>query len=102
MTSGFNDNLQAILSELEATRVHEEELLSRLAALIEDSAADMPEHIAEVCDQAKDVFGEDAASFLGSTNRELRGQMPLRVAQEPEGAESVKDLLARISYGVYS
>lgn len=62
----------------------------------------MPEHIAEVCNAAKDVLGEDAASFLGISNPELRGQMPLRVAREPKGVDSVKDLFARVSYDVYS
>jgi uncharacterized protein (DUF2384 family) len=102
MAAGSNDSLRTILTDLQAVRATEEELLSRLAALINHQAVDMPQHLAEVCSQAKDVFGLGAAAFLGTPNSNLHGQMPLLVAQEPHGAEEVKELLARIAYGTYS
>ena len=102
MATGSNDVIQKILTDLEAVRATEKELLSRLTALIDHQAVDMPQHLAEVCNEAKDVFGPEAAAFLGTPHPKMHGQMPLLVAQEPQGAQEVKDLLARIAYGVCS
>lgn len=82
-------------------RATERELLAKLEALIDHQAPDIPQYLAEVCIQAKDVFGLEAASFLGMPNQKLHGQMPLLVAREPQGVQVVKDLLARIAYDVY-
>ena len=102
MATGSNDDLQTILTDLQAVRATEEDLLSRLAALIDHQAIDTPPHLAEVCNQARDVFGLEAAAFLGTPNPKMPGQMPLLLAPEPQGAQEVKALLARIAYGVYS
>lgn len=102
MATGSNDVIQKILTDLEAVRATEKDLLLRLAALIDHQPLDMPQHLAEVCIQAKDEFGLDAAAFLGTPNPKLHGQMPLLVAREPQGAQEVKDLLARIAYGLCS
>lgn len=88
MATGSNDDLQTILTDLQAVRATEEDLLSRLAALIDHQAIDTPPHLAEVCNQARDVFGLEAATFLGTPNPKMHGQMPLLVAQEPQGSRA--------------
>ena len=101
MTAGSNGSLQTILADLKTVRATEKELLSRLAALVDHQLMDMPRHLAEVCNEAKDMFGPEAAAFLATPHPRMHGQMPLLVAQEPQGAQEVKDLLARIAYGGY-
>lgn len=95
-----HENLEAILSELATTRAREHELLLRMAELVDDPAPDLPLHVAQVLARARELFGRDAALFLSTPHWELGHQMPIRVAQDTEGARRVGELLARISYGI--
>lgn len=100
MTREECNSLAAILSELAAVRDRENELLSRLTKLLNTPSPDMPAHLAKVCAQAIELFAEDAARFLTTPHWELQGQRPILVAQTPDGAGRVEDLLARITYGI--
>lgn len=100
MTIEAGNRLAAILMELTAVRERENELLSRLTALLATPPPDMPAHLAKVCAQALELFEEDAARFLTTPHRELHGERPIVVAQTPEGADRVEDLLGRIIYGI--
>jgi putative toxin-antitoxin system antitoxin component (TIGR02293 family) len=100
MTREDCNSLAAILSDLAVGREHESELLSRLTTLLNTPSSDMPAHLAKVCAQAIELFGEDAARFLTTPHWELRGERPILVAQTPDGAGRVEDLLGRITYGI--
>ena len=100
MTREECNSLAGILSELAAVRDRENELLSRLTKLLNTPSPDMPAHLAKVCAQAVELFAEDAARFLTTPHWELHGQRPILVAQTPDGAGRVEDLLGRITYGI--
>ncbi len=100
MMNAEPDNLGTILSELAATRAHEKQLLSRMAAVLDAPAPCVPDHLARAFAQAKEVFGGDAAEFLTTPHWELSHEMPIRIAQDVGGAHRVEELLARISYGI--
>ena len=95
-----SNRLAAILSELAAVRQRENELLTCLTSLLASPPPDMPAHFAKICAQALELFEEDAARFLTTAHRELYGEKPIVLAQTPEGADRVEDLLARITYGI--
>ena len=100
MTMESSNRLAAILSELAAVRQRENELLTCLTSLLASPPPDMPAHFAKICAQALELFEEDAARFLTTAHRELYGEKPIVLAQTPEGADRVEDLLARITYGI--
>lgn len=100
MTRQECNSLAAILSQLAAVRDRETELLARLTTLLATPPPEMPVHLAEICAQALELFEEDTARFLTTAHRELHGEKPIVLAQTPEGAVRVEDLLARITYGV--
>ena len=94
------NSLAAIFAELAAMRERENELLTCMTTLLATPSPDMPAHLAKVCAQAVELFEEDAARFLTSPHRELHNERPIVVAQTPEGADRVEDLLGRIIYGI--
>lgn len=49
------DNLDAILSELAATRARERELLLRMTALLEAQAPGVPQHVISIFAHAKEL-----------------------------------------------
>ena len=100
MTIEECNSLAAILSELAAVRERDKELLSRLTTLLNTPRPDMPAHLAKVCADATELFAEGAARFLTTPHRELHGEMPILVAQTPDGASCVEDLLGRITHGI--
>jgi hypothetical protein len=100
MTIEAGNRLAAILSELAAVRQRENELLTCVTSLLVSPPPDMPAHLAKVCAQALELFEEDAARFLTTPHRELHGERPIAVAQTPDGADRVEDLLGRITYGI--
>ena len=93
-------SLAAILAELTVARERDGELLTRLTRLLNAPSSDLPPHLAKVCAQAIELFAEAAARFLTTPHWELQGERPILVAQTPDGAERVEDLLGRITYGI--
>jgi hypothetical protein len=94
------DNLDSILSELAATRAREQDLLSRMAVLLEAPASAVPDHVEKVFAQAKELSGGEGARFLTTPHWELDHEIPMVLAQDIKGARRVEELLARITYGV--
>ena len=96
-----HENWEDILTDLVAARAREEELPLGRRALLDVPASSVPEHVTSAFAQAKQVFDRDAAEFLAATPPwGLGHEMPIRMAQDIEGAPRVEDLLARISYGI--
>ena len=91
-------HLESILSRLAASKECELGLLAQLDSLLGSAA--LPAHVARVVTRAREVFADDAVHWLAAPHWSLAHQMPLRIAQDPEGAARVEDLLVRIGTGM--
>ena len=100
MSADIDEALQSLLSELAAVRAHEEAVLTRISELGGTVRPGIPEGIVPIVAQARQIFGSSTARFLTSPHPELGGETPIQVAQTPEGASRVAQVLGHIRHWI--
>lgn len=100
MTAEIDETLESLLSKLAAARAHEEAVVARISELGGTVRPGISEGIVAIVAQARKIFGPSTARFLTSPHPELGGETPIQVAQTPEGAWRVAQVLGHIRHGI--
>lgn len=93
-------SLPATRAELATARAHEEAVVTRISELRGAVRPGISERVVAIVAEAREIFGSSTARFLTSPHPELGGETPIQVAQTPEGASRVAQVLGHIRHGI--
>ena len=100
MSADIDETLESLLSKLAAARAHEEAIVARILELGGTVRPGISERVVAIVAEATEMFGSSTARFLTSPHPELGGETPIQVAQTPEGASRVAQVLGHIRHGI--
>ena len=100
MSADIDETIKSLLSELAAVRAHEEAVVVRISELGGTVRPGISERVVAIVAETREIFGSSTARFLMSPHPKLGGETPIQVAQTPEGASRVAQVLGHIRHGI--
>ena len=100
MSAEIEDTLESLISELVASRAHEDVIITRISGLASTVPPGDSNRVATIVVQARELFGSGNARRLTSPHSDVGGETPIQHVRTPEGAWSVEQLVGRLRYGV--